>query len=545
MSASIRPHRILLVLPGLLGLVLAAGCAPAGDPAAANALAEPVRGGTVVLGSISDVDAWNEYLSRQTFTVGLLRRIYLGLAQEQGDTSEHPPSYAPLLAESWEFSDDGRALTFHLRAASWSDGRPVSAGDVRFTWLAQTSEHVPWVGLSSKRYVEDVEVLDERTVRFVFDRIYPNQLGDAVNGGILPEHVFGAVPFEAWPTEDWSTARVGSGPFLLEEHRPGEQITLRRNERYFEPGLPLLDRVVVRIVPDATSLLTQLRSGEIDYMENLSPDQASRLAGASDIALVPFDYPGVEYIGWNGSAPPFDDPRVRRALTLAIDRDALVEDLLYDFGRVGRGPVLSSWWSANHELTPWPYDPDEARSILRELGFSVRNADGSNTPGERTLELDLMTNNGNRLRESILVKVQEQLSRVGIRVDVRSVEMRTLGRAVVGSEFDGYLMGSVYSPQDLPSIFGSRYAPPQGANYVGYRSPEVDRLLEELDRAERWQETKATLDAIQRRIHEDQPYTFLYESVRIAAHGPRLNGVEIDIPADPLARLEHYWVDTR
>ena len=146
---------------------------------------------------------------------------------------------------------------------------------------------------------------------------------------------------------------------------------------------------------------------------------------------------------------------------------------------------------------------------------------------------------------SMLVKVQEQLSRVGVEVRVHPVEMRQLGRSVVTSDFDGYLMGSVYSLQDLPSIFDSRQTPPKGANYVRYGSDEVDRLLEALDRAERWEETRPTLHEIQRLIHEDQPYTFLYESVRIAAHGPRLNGVEIDIPADPLARLEHYWVDTR
>ena len=144
----------LLAVALLLAGALACSTAdrPGEGPAPA---AEPTRGGTAVLGSITDVDAWNEYLSRQTFAVGLLRRIYLGLAQELGDASEHPPSYAPLLAESWEPSEDGLSLTFVLREASWSDGEPVDAGDVRFTWLAQTSEHVPWIAASRKDAMPD------------------------------------------------------------------------------------------------------------------------------------------------------------------------------------------------------------------------------------------------------------------------------------------------------------------------------------------------------------------------------------------------------
>jgi peptide/nickel transport system substrate-binding protein len=552
MKSSWSPRIERARLPGLLLLLgCALACSSVEDPAGPSAdaartgAAEPTRGGTAVLGSVTDVDAWNEYLSRQTFAVGLLRRVYLGLAQELGDSAQHPPTYAPLLAERWEWSDDGLELTFHLREASWSDGEPVDAGDVRYTWLAQTSEHVPWIGAASKRHIRDVEALGPRTVRFVFDRVYPQQLGDAVLGGIVPEHVFGAIPFEEWPTYDWSTVRVASGPFVLADHRPGESITLERNPRYHRPELPRLDRVVVRIVPDVTSLLTQLRSGEVDYVENLTPELAASLDKGGAIELVPFAYPNIEYIGWNGAEAPFDDPRVRRALTLAIDRQALVEDLLYDYGRVSGGPLLSSWWSADHDLEPLPYDPDQARTILAELGFEVRNADGGKGGGDRVLELDLLTNAGNRLRESMLVKVQEQLSRVGVVARVHPVEMRALGRSVVTSDFDGYLMGSVYSLQDLPSIFDSRQAPPDGANYVRYRSDEVDRLLEALDRAQRWEDTEPTLHELQRRIREDQPYTYLYESVRIAAHGPRLNGVEIDIPADPLARLEHYWVDTR
>ncbi len=187
----------LCLLP--LCIVILAGCGDNQTSTAPEVQAKaPERGGTLVLGSISDVDSWNEYLSQQSFAGNLLRRIYLRLAQPLADLQEHPQSYGPQLAESWVFSEDGLTLTFNLREANWSDGRPVTARDVRFTWLAQTSPDVPWANAASKRQITDVEVLDSRTVAFHFANVYPYRFVDAVEGGILPEHIFSQVAFKDW-----------------------------------------------------------------------------------------------------------------------------------------------------------------------------------------------------------------------------------------------------------------------------------------------------------------------------------------------------------
>jgi len=498
----------------------------------------------MVIGSISDVDSWNEYLSRQSFSGNLLRRIFLRLAEAQGNQNDQPQDYRPQLAESWRFGDGGLSLTFTLRDVGWSDGQPLTASDVRFTWLAQTSDDVPWAGAEAKERITDVEVLDPRRVRFHFDGRYPYQLEDAVEGGILPEHIFSKIPFEEWATHDWSTQTVGSGPFLLHEHQPGHQITLVRNPRYYEPGRPLLDRVVVRIVPDIGNLLTQVLAGEVDYLEGIPAHDAHRLAARLDVNVLTFDYPKFDYIGWNGSRPPFDDPELRRALTLAIDREALVDDLLYGYGRVSKGPLLSFWWSADSDLAPLPYDPEQARRILNSRGYRTVDAAGNAPSKGETLSFALITNTGNRLREDVLVKIQEQLSRIGVRVEVRAMEMRALRQKAASGEYDGYIGGwTFFGKVDLEPIFGSESLFPAGMNVVHYRSGQVDELFDELDRAQSWQAMKPTLDRIQQLIAHDQPYTFLYEPKRVAVHGPRLHGVEIEIPADPLARLESFWVN--
>jgi peptide/nickel transport system substrate-binding protein len=491
------------------------------------------RGGTLVMGSPVDADAWNEYVSQQTLASNLLHRIYARLAQEQGDARLHPPSFAPLLAESWSVSADGLTLTFKLRDATWSDGTPLTAGDVRFTWTAQTTPAVGWTGASSKERIKDVQVVDPHTVAFRFERAYPEMFADAVEGGIVPEHVFGKVAFADWRTHDWSQERVGSGPFLLTGWKPGEQITLGRNPRYVQKDRPFVDEIVVRIVPDVGNLETQLAAGAIDYLEGVPPQDAKRVGATQGVSLIVFENPMFDYVGWNGAKKPFDDPEVRRALTLGIDRQAIVEDLLYGYGRVSTGPLLSSWWAADPDLAAWPYDPDQARRILAAKGYDAAHP----------LSFELTTNAGNRVREAVTIKIQEQLSRIGVKVSPRTFEMKAFRERNVAGNYDAYVAGWRFNGKlDLASIFGSKAIPPAGSNVVAYRSDEVDRLLAAIGDASDWHDAKSAYAKLARRIHDDQPYTFLYEGKRIAAVGPRLKGLTIDVPSDPLARIESCWL---
>lgn len=482
------------------------------------------------MGSTVDVDSWNPYVSQQAFASGVLRRIFLPLAAER--TAEGAQQeFAPRLAESWSAADDGHALTFVLREAVWSDGVPITADDVRFTWTVQTAEAVPWIDAARKARIRDVVALDARTVRFEFDGAYPAQLADAVEGPILPRHRFGRVPFEEWARHPWSAADVGSGPFLLERHAPGHEIVLKRNPRAAGDG-PWLDGIVVRIVPDMPNLVTQLRAGQLDYVDGLPPRDAAALARQEGLTLVAFDQPSYDYVGWNAARPPLDDPGLRRALTLAIDRQGLVDSLLFGYGRVSAGPVLSFWWAADPGLVPLPYDPDEARRILLDRGFS----------GGRELALTVLTQHASDLRMQALLAIQEQLARVGVRVDIQPMEMRAMRERIAAGDYDGYVGSWIYSVQDLASVFRSDAAPPQGANLVAYASSAADEALDRAARAESLEALRQALLVFQRTVHQDQPYTFLYEKQRLAVHGPRVAGLVVETPTDPLAALEGAWL---
>ncbi len=251
------------------------------------------------------------------------------------------------------------------------------------------------------------------------------------------------------------------------------------------------------------------------------------------VSLLVYENPMFDYVGWNGAKKPFDDPEVRRALTLGIDRKAIVDDLLYGYGRVSTGPLISTWWAADPSLSAWPYDPDEAQRILAAKGYDAAHP----------LTFELTTNAGNRVREAVTLKIQDQLSRIGVKVAPRSFEMKAFRERNLAGRYDAYVAGWRFNGKlDLASIFGSKATPPAGSNVVAYRSAEADRLLAAIGAAPDWKRAKDAYARMARRIHEDQPYTFLYEGKRIAAVGPRLRDMRIDVPSDPLAHLEACWL---
>jgi peptide/nickel transport system substrate-binding protein len=271
----------------------------------------PQRGGTLVIGSTTDVDAWNEYVSQQTFAQNLLRRLFVRLAQEQGDTRDHLPTFQPLLAESWSFSPDGMDLTFKLRDALWSDGQPLTADDVLFTY--QRRSRRTWAGPARRsRSASRGSNRATQNRRLSFRAGLPEMLADAVEGGILPRHKYAAIPLKDWRTHDWTRDPVASGPFAFESWKPGEQIVLARNPKFFDGERPRVDKVVVRIVPDMGNLETQLASGAIDYLEGVPPSDAKRLGQTPEWRPISFDNPMFDYIGWNGAKAPFNDPEVGR-----------------------------------------------------------------------------------------------------------------------------------------------------------------------------------------------------------------------------------------
>ena len=362
-------------------LQAALGCRQPAHPALPTPTGgDPQRGGQVIVATTADVTTFNEYQSTgEQGEADAIDLLFPSLMTEQPDYQLHPPSFAPRLATSWEFSSDNQTLTFHLRPeARWSDGVPVTAEDVRFTFLAQKDPRVGSLGMEMKDFIRDVEVVDPHTVRFQFTRVYPYQLMDANDGHIVPAHVWGKVPFERWHTTDFEKILVTAGPFRLAAHTPQQTIILERDPGYWGSPRPYLDRLVLRVVPDMASQLSQLFAGQVNVVQAVSPQEVERVLANRDLNLVEFPSRMWGMVGWNNRRPMFADRRVRRALALGINRKSLVDTVFRGHATPSVGPVLSSMWAYNRNLPQLPYAPDQAALLLAQAGW--RDSQGVWTP---------------------------------------------------------------------------------------------------------------------------------------------------------------------
>jgi peptide/nickel transport system substrate-binding protein len=542
-----------VLLAASLSILVLAGCGgPAGPtgkdgetaPPRPEATATPRRGGTAVVSWIAAPTGVNELTTQGTaITTEVIRQLFLHLVEEQPDFEVHPPTMAPQLARSFEWSPDHKMLTFHLREeAVWSDGVPVTADDVRFTWQAQTNTDVAWSSSFMKEHITDAEVIDPHTVRFHFTHAYAKQILDVNEGVILPRHAWGKLPFSKWrESTDWFERNlVVDGPFKVASWQPQQEVVLVRNERYWRKDRPYLDKAVIRNTPDAANQMTQLFSGDTDFVPQVQPGDIARIKADPRLDVIPYWFRLFVSVIWNLRDPLFADADVRRALTMAIDRQTIV-DTVYPggLGRVAVSPIVQSVWAFDKTLKPFPYDPAEARRILEAKGWKDTDGDGVLDKGGKPFSFVLLSNAGNQQRIDAAVMIQDQLKKAGIRVEPRVVEFNSMISQAVDGKFDAMIFGfAMDTSLDLTAQFGSKST--QEGNFSAYNNPEVDRLMVEAMSKPDIRDSKPILDRIQQIIHRDQPMTFLWESQRLSAVNRRLHDVKPTVLFS-LFNLEDWW----
>jgi len=498
----------------------------------------------VVIGEPTDVSTFNEYQSAGEATENaIIDLMFPTLMVEQPDYQLHPPSFAPRLATSWEFSQDNRTITFHLRDdAVWSDGVPVTAEDVRFTFSVQKDREIGSRGLEFKDFISSVEVVDAHTVRFHFTRVYPYQLMDANDGHIVAAHAWGKVPFDRWRTTDFEPILVSSGPFRLASHNPNQTLILERDPGYWGRPRPYVDRLVFRVVPELSSLTNQLMAGELDLVHGLPPREAQRVRGDPDIEIVEFPSRRWGFVAWNNRDPLFSDRRVRRALTLGVNRKAAVDAVYHGFAQPAHGPVLSSMWAFNRNLPQLPYDPPAAAALLAEAGWRRRDSDGALMRDGKPFVFDLAYPATNTLRAELAVLIQADLARLGITVRPRQMEFTAFVAATETGDFDALLwVWEEGTRVDLTGVWSSPSETAGSNNFVAYSNPEVDRLISASREEPDYTRSKVIFDRIQEIIVEDQPVMFLYEANEIVAINRRIRGADINAVGVFFNLEEWYW----
>ena len=470
----------------------------------------------------------NELIAPPTLAYAAINnQLFLSLMGEQGDFRVGPPAWAASLAEEWQFSDDRLQLTVRLSPdAKWSDGRPVTAEDVRFTWLAQTDASIAWSYAQYKGAIVDVEVIDSHTARFHFNGDLPTALADVSTGTILPRHAWEPRPFGEWRSDPgWFFEHlVTNGPFRLESRTAGRELVLGRNPNHLEPELPRLERIILRAVPDSTALTNQLLAGELDFAYGITAADANRIDGRPGLRLTAYSNRQYTFVVWNTRKPWFEDAATRRALALAIDRQAIVDTIWHGYAEVGSSPIISGVWAHDPELEPWPHDPAAARTALAEAGWIDNDGDGILERGGVPFRFELATYIGASARWDAVQMIQADLSAVGVDAQPRRVEANALNSRLQEQDFDAAASGfAIDTSLDFRPLFHSEEV--GGLNWAAYANPEVDRLIDSFANRPDPLAGRDDLHRLQRILHEDQPILVLWESMSLVAFDEELESV--------------------
>ncbi|NIW36963.1 MAG: hypothetical protein GWN32_10670 [Gemmatimonadetes bacterium] len=498
--------------------VAALGCA--GDDAASER--------TVVVAFNAEMQAFNPLVNTDLNTSEVINYM-LFTPLIQYDSAFEP---RPYLASHWDLDSTG--VTFHLhRNVRWHDGAPVTAHDVAFTFeRAKNPETASVLASVFLDRVSAATVIDSFTVRFEFTGPHARPL-DGFWWPPVPRHILEDVPPPELVRADFNRRPVGSGPFLFVDWEPGVSVTLERVPDFPESlgGPANLDRVLFRFVAEPTTLLSETLTGAIDVNGSVFPHQAAELERASGVRLLHWPSREYYYIGWNVRDPTFADPRVRRALTMALDRRELIDALLFEYAVPATG-AIAPWHPMHADISPLPHDPAAAAAALDAAGWRDRDGDGVRENEVGTpFRFTLMTNHENPVRTDIAQVAQAALARVGVQADVRTMEWQTLLARHRARDFDAVVQSWVLDNfrVDPFSLFHSSQAERAGSyNRSGLQDPRVDRAMEAALAAEDEETARRAWREFSLALQQAQPFTFLMWLDELAAVSDRLDGVEMD-----------------
>lgn len=498
----------------------------------------PARGGSVVVAVSSDPGGLNPAVTTQGGVHLICGSIFSGLVAH--DFQLNP---VPDLAESWDVSPDARVYTFRLApGALFHDGVPVTSEDVRFTFEEMLLKFHSRARASVGDNLRRVLTPDPHTVVFEFERPYAAflQLADVTNAPVMPKHLYeGTDPL----TNPHNTRPVGSGPFKFREWLKGDHITLTRNEKYFKAGKPYLDRVVYRVMPSASAAAIAFERGEVDYFLNPTPLDVARLKELPGVVVTDEGREGfatVETLIPNLTRTPLSDLRVRRAMAHALDKDFLIDKVLFGMGTPATGPISRLLaWAYNPNVETYGKDSALANRLLDEAG-RARGADG--------VRFRLKFVHASTYAK-VAEAVRDQLSEIGIAVDLQQMEFSAAVEAVyVRKDFDLAFASFENGPDpDIGvkrTVVSTNIGPIPFSNGAGYRNPRVDELFaraaSELDRQKR----AALYFEAQDILARDIPYFWLYEPKSAAAYKDRLRGMyEWSAKSNIYFAQDAWWAD--
>jgi peptide/nickel transport system substrate-binding protein len=493
-----------------------------------------------VVSAAADADALIPPLISQSSGRQVAEQIFDRLAEIGDDLNTvGDAGYRGALARSWTWSGDSLSIAFHLREdARWHDGRPVTAHDVRFSHELYMSPEVASPTATLLGNIDSVTVTDSLTAVFWYASRTPAQFFETTYFLlIVPRHLLEGLPRDRLRESGFARQPVGSGRFRFASWNPTVSLELVSDTTNYR-GRALLDRVIWVVAPDFNTAVTRFMSGEADVFEMLRPEQIQEIPGRPSLRV--HLMPSLEYhfVQFNlrdardtsRQHALFRDRGLRRALSMAVDRQSMVRNVFDTLAVIGIGPVTRALKLADTTLALLPYDTARAQTLLDSLGWRDGDGDGVRERGGQALEFTLLVPASSRSRVRMAVLIQEQLRRVGVRVELEQLEYAAFVDRGRTRRFDA-MFGAWridVGPHGIRQTWGSSGArSPNGLNYGRYESPQFDAQVDSALAAHDVAVARSYFRRAQETIVADAPAIWMFEPrVTLGLHS-RLRTVRI------------------
>jgi peptide/nickel transport system substrate-binding protein len=493
-SAAPSREEVMLKTHGMkaftLALCLAIGAAMVTPAIAQKVLRLGVPEDALTLDPIASSDnpsIWAELLLYDT----LIRPATNGIDLEPG------------LAEKWTIAPDGKEYVFTLREAKFADGSPVTAEDVIFSLKRAAGEKSDWARFFKP--ITSYEATDARTVKMKLEKPFTPMLNNLAlfSGSILPKAL-------VEKDGEFFTHPVGSGPFILKEWRKGDRIVLAKNPHYWQQGKPAIDGAEIQVISEDNSRILKLQAGELDAIINIPFNQIKRLETAANVKIAAADVFRVEMVQLNTKKKPFDDVKVRQALNDAVDKQGIVDTVLFGNATIAVSSLPIMRYH-NAELKPYPHDPEKAKSLLAEAGLG----EGFSTT--------MLVPAGSATLRDVAAVIQGNLQNIGVKVDLQTIEGGTQWETTKAGNYEMSLSYATSDTIDPDQLVGFTVVNPERANafHTEWKDERVNELYEAERRTLDGPEREAQFKEIEARVHEGAPFIFLYHQK--AAYGWRDN----------------------
>jgi peptide/nickel transport system substrate-binding protein len=514
---------------GLLCAVMLCGCV------GTDSSAGKTTGGTLVISIGGDPDALIPSLVQSVAGAEMTDMIYDRLA-DIGDSLNilNDKGFTPRLADHWTWAADSLSIAFHINPnAKWHDGVPVRSNDVRFTIASTKDSTLGSPAASLITNIDSVSTPDSATAVYWFHTRSPQQFYDAVYQlSIMPEHVWKSIPPASWRSSDAAKNPIGSGQYRFVRWIPRTVVELEADTANYR-GAPKIRRLVWTIATDFNTAVSRFLGGEADFFEQLRLENMPEVAKHPTLRARQFHSLQYQFLQFNLRDPAnhakphpiFGNRELRRALTMATDRAAIVRSVYDSLAATALGPTVRAYATTDPNLPQIPFDLPRARQILDSLGWRVTGTEGMRSRNGRPLEFTLSVPSTSKVRIQTAVLLQEQLRQAGVKVDVEQIEFPALMDKERKRTFDAAI--GQWNTQPSPGavlgswgIGGSRAA--SGNNYGSYENPvfdaNVDSALASFDPAKR----KALFTKAYETIIQDAPAIWLAEPIQTVGYHSRL-----------------------